>query len=82
MPKTVIILFLFLAACGLTRPLADEQFSLTESHVLLERKASYLEQKAEMPGDAPDIIWIIVDDLSIADTDLYGQGTVHTPNLN
>lgn len=82
MPKTVIILFLFLAACGLTRPLADEQFSLTESQVLLERKASYLEQEAEIPGDAPDIIWIIVDDLSIADTDLYGHGTVHMPNLN
>ncbi len=82
MPRTVLILFFFLAACGLTRPLADENFSLTESQVLIEKKSNYLEQKTERRKDAPDIIWIIVDDLGMADTDLYGQGTVHAPNLN
>jgi arylsulfatase A-like enzyme len=82
MPRIVIILFLFLAACGLTRPLADEDFRLTDSPVLLEQKSAYLEHKAERQKDAPDIIWIIVDDLGIADTDLYGSGTVHMPNLN
>ena len=82
MPRTVIILFLFLAACGLTRPLADGDLSLTDSPVLIEQKSNYLHQRAEKRKDAPDIIWIIVDDLGMADTDLYGQGTVHTPNLN
>ncbi|MBK9106634.1 MAG: sulfatase-like hydrolase/transferase [Saprospiraceae bacterium] len=77
-----MILFLFLAACGLTRPLAEEDVRHTDSQALIEQKAKYLEQKAERLTDAPDIIWIIVDDLGVADTDLYGQGTVHTPNLN
>ena len=62
--------------------MTDENFSLTESQVLNEKKSHYLEQKAERRKDAPDIIWIIVDDLGMADTDLYGQGTVHAPNLN
>ncbi len=82
MPKTVIIFVAFLTACGLTRPLADEKFRLSDSPVLLEQKSNYLEQRAERQQDAPDIIWIIVDDLGIVDTDLYGSGTVHTPNLN
>ncbi len=82
MPRTVLLLFLFLAACGLTRPLAEEDVRHTDSQSLIEQKAKYLEQKAERQTDAPDIIWIIVDDLGITDTDLYGSGTVHTPNLN
>lgn len=62
--------------------MADEDFRLTDSQVLLEQKSTYLESQAERKKDAPDIIWIIVDDLGIADTDLYGSGTVHMPNLN
>lgn len=82
MRKTVILLFAFLMACGLTRPLAVRDCSTHENPVLLEKKSKYLEQKAEKRTDAPDIIWIIVDDLGMADTDLYGEGTVHTPHLN
>jgi arylsulfatase A-like enzyme len=82
MSRSVFFLFLFLAACGLTRPLADDGFKLTESQVQLDRKSDYLNHKAEKRQGAPDIIWIMVDDLGLADTDLYGSGTVHTPNLN
>ena len=70
MPRTVLILFFFLAACGLTRPLADENFSLTESQVLSEKKSNYLEQKTERRKGDPDIIGIIVDDLGKAVMDL------------
>ena len=82
MSRTVFILFFFLAACGLTRPLADEDFKLPENKASLEQKAKYLETKGEKRKDAPDIIWILVDDLGVADTDLYGVGAVHMPNLN
>lgn len=82
MSRTLLILLTFLASCGLSQPLADDGFSLTESQVLIEKKAKYLEQNVEKRQGAPDIIWIIVDDLGMADTDLYGAGTVSMPNLN
>lgn len=82
MPKASLLLTLFLSACGLTRSLTDEESGLTDSQVLIERKDTYLHQPAERPTDAPDIIWIVVDDLGIADSDLYGSGLVHSPHLN
>lgn len=82
MARTVIILILFLTSCGLTRPLPETDTRLTDSQVFMENKSNYLKQSAEKREGAPDIIWIMADDLGIADTDLYGAGTVHTPNLN
>lgn len=82
MPRIVLLFFPFLAACGLTRPLANEGFKLVDNQELLEQKSNYLQHRSERQAGAPDIIWIIVDDLGIADTDLYGAGMVHVPNLN
>jgi arylsulfatase A-like enzyme len=82
MPKTLLFFFIFLSACGLTRSLSDEESRLTVSQDLIEQKAAYLRQEAARRTDAPDIIWIVADDLGIADTDLYGSGAVHTPHLN
>lgn len=82
MPRSILFLSLFLAACGLTRPLAEADLKLLDSQELVDQKANYLSQTADRQQDAPDIIWILVDDLGMADTDLYGEGTVHTPNLN
>lgn len=82
MPKTLPFLFIFLSACGLTRSLQEDESGLTDSQAMLEKKAEYLQQKGEKRKDAPDIIWIVVDDLGMGDSDLYGSGTVHTPHLN
>lgn len=82
MSRAIVFLIIFLAACGLTRPLVDENFSITKNEALLKKKSDYLEQKAEKRAGAPDIIWIMVDDLGMADSDLYGSGTVPMPHLN
>ena len=82
MPKALLLLALLLSACGLTRSLADEESGLADNPALLEQKANYLSQRAERRDDAPNIIWIVADDLGMADSDLYGSGMVHTPNIN
>lgn len=73
---------LLLLSCGLTKPLANEGFKLTPDQEGVAKKQAYLAQKGNANPNAPNIIWIIVDDLGIVDTDLYGKGTVPVPNIN
>lgn len=82
--KILVQLFILalLAGCSLTRPLADDNFEINDDPVKIKRKSAYLNNQGVSKSDAPNIIWIIVDDLGMGDTDLYGSGTVSTPNIN
>ena len=72
-PSLLIYLFL---------PLTSEEFILIPDEALLHGKQEYLqnEQDAADSG-AVNILWLIVDDLGMADTDLYSDGPVLVPNL-
>jgi arylsulfatase A-like enzyme len=48
----------------------------------MAQKAAYLNKEVKSVPESPNIIWIIVDDLGMGDSDLYGTGTVATPNIN
>lgn len=82
MSRLSLLWLLVLCSCGLTRPLADEDFKLNHDREAITRKKVFLSEKGNTKPDAPNIIWIIVDDLGISDTDLYGGGTVPVPNIN
>lgn len=82
MQRLISLIVLFLAACGLTRPLSSDGFEMTVDQEALSRKKEYLAQPEQAKEDAPNIIWIIIDDLGMFDSDLYGEGTVNTPGIN
>jgi arylsulfatase A-like enzyme len=77
-----LIFLLALASCGLTRPLADEGFKITLDEAAMAQKSAYLARPGKRLEQAPNIIWIIVDDLGMGDTDLYGAGSVAIPNIS
>jgi arylsulfatase A-like enzyme len=70
-----LIIYLFI-------PLSSDDYTIPVDQKMLEAKKDYLEN-LNSEGDSlqPNIIWIIVDDLSYTDTDLYMDGPVSTPNL-
>ncbi|MEJ2005404.1 MAG: sulfatase-like hydrolase/transferase [Cyclobacteriaceae bacterium] len=62
--------------------LETDQFELPEYRQLTEGKKNFLKQAVDsVYTESPNILWIVVDDLSIADTDLYADGPVSVPNL-
>ncbi|NMM47443.1 sulfatase family protein [Marinigracilibium pacificum] len=79
----LLIIIVFSLVGYLLLPLESERFKLVVNDSLLAGKANYLSQVNIQLKDSlsPNIIWITVDDLSIADTDLYGEGPVSVPNL-
>jgi len=64
-------------------PLPSSDFEITFDQEMIDSKKVFL---GELPDsllpDPPNIILIMVDDLSKADIDLYMDGPVHTPNIN
>ena len=75
-------LLIILASCGLTRPLADDDFKIVQNKTAIANKKAYLGEPGKRNPDSPNVIWIVVDDLGMADTDLYDSGKVNTPNIN
>lgn len=65
-------------------PLESPRFSIRQDKHLLEGKKKYLSSKPDEIADSAkvNVVWIVVDDLSIADTDLYTDGPVTVPNMN
>jgi arylsulfatase A-like enzyme len=82
MHRVKLGLIILLAGCGLTRPLAVDDFQLPNNEEQLDQKLAYLATTEIRNEGAPNIIWIIVDDLSVADTDLLGEGKIPVPNIN
>ncbi|QCK16703.1 sulfatase [Mangrovivirga cuniculi] len=63
-------------------PLDSDRFKLVTDEEKLVEKTYYLHQPPTNQNDSsPNIIWIVVDDLGMADTDLYGDGPVSVPNM-
>lgn len=65
-------------------PLESDNFSIKQDPESYNGKLEYLDRKVESLPDSlmPNILWILVDDLSIADTDLYEKGPVEVPQMN
>ncbi len=63
-------------------PMDKGNFNLEADPKLLSGKKQYIKTATYSPDSVKtNILWIIVDDLSIADTDLYTDGPVHVPNM-
>ncbi|MCX2743169.1 sulfatase-like hydrolase/transferase [Mangrovivirga sp. M17] len=76
------VLSLIILLVYLLLPLESDRFELTPNEDRLVDKIYYLNNPPISENDSPpNIIWIVVDDLSMADTDLYGDGPVSVPNM-
>ncbi|MCA6075440.1 sulfatase [Fulvivirga sedimenti] len=63
-------------------PMDKGSYNLEPDTRLLNGKEEYLNKPGGLADSSKtNILWLIVDDLSIADTDLYTDGPVHVPNL-
>lgn len=65
-------------------PLESDQFEIAFDQEKYWQKLNYLANNSGSPADSgqTNILWILVDDLGMSDTDLYTNGPVQTPALN
>ena len=70
-------------AAWLFWPLTSDDWKIERDEMRWEAKQRYLNSSAAPDSNRPNVLLIIVDDLSVADISLYGSAApVHTPQMN
>jgi arylsulfatase A-like enzyme len=79
---SIVLILLFLGYFFF--PLDSDRFKIRDDEVSTSNKLKYLEAKVTPIADSlkTNILWIVVDDLGMADTDLYTNGPVKVPEMN
>jgi len=83
-PKVVLPLIAICLLAGyLLWPLESDRFDIKWNKKLLDGKKEFLSKRVHQPDSVPNILLIMVDDLSVADIDLYTESApVSTPQMN
>jgi arylsulfatase A-like enzyme len=80
---TVIAVCVAGLAVWLLVPLPSGPYAIRHDPALLERKRLFMDENARArPGDRPNILLIMADDLGMADVSCYGLGNMETPNID
>jgi arylsulfatase A-like enzyme len=82
-PYTLPVIILVALLAYLLWPLQSEEHDLEWDQAMLAGKQAYLEKPAQPSDSVPNVLIIMVDDLSVADIDLYDEAApVKTPEMN
>lgn len=81
---SIIILLVFFVSCTFPFTTATYKWNIKWDKKELERKEQFLQQElpAHSAGKAPNILFIVVDDLGKYEISAYGSETVKTPNMD